>query len=321
MVVISEVDLEPGTAYSPSELRSTFDKRRAGKGIEKLYDDNNDRFIRLFSKAESEYSDDLESDPMRYVGEKDFNNPSGDQILNRGNGALAESQDNDWPIFLFEKVSEDPVRHLFHGKVEVVDFELNYRPQKGKSEYDFYLELADNEAETASDESESDDDLAPGQLREIEPGTRDVPSSEEEISYESNKKTQAEATNTHEDTVSELRDWLESGRWECKETDETDILAYTKTEALVIEVKSIDDSNERKQLRKAVGQLLENCYRDVQNRAWGEKELIACIALSQVPSDRFSGYIEFLRSQGIETIWRTDDGISGHPESITAILE
>lgn len=321
MVVISEVDLEPGTVYSASELRSIFDKQRAGRGIETLYDENENRFLRLFSKEESEYGDDLAADPMRYVGEKDFNNPAGDQVLNRGNGALADSTDHDWPIFLFEKVSASPVEHLFHGQVEVVDFELNYRPQKDKREYDFYLRLSDEEPEPETGKGESYDDLAPGQLREIDPESRDIPEAEERITYESSKKTQAEATNIHENTVAELRDRLESGRWECKETDETDILAYTDKEALVVEVKSVDDSNERRQLRKAIGQVLENCYRDVQNRAWGEKEITACVALSQVPADRFSGYIDFLQSEGIETLWRTEDGIAGHPDSTEKILE
>lgn len=81
MVVISEVNLDPGTVYTASELRSIFDKQRAGRGIETLYDENGNRFIRLFSKEESEYSDDLNADPMRYVGEKNFSNPDEDQIV------------------------------------------------------------------------------------------------------------------------------------------------------------------------------------------------------------------------------------------------
>jgi hypothetical protein len=316
------VDLTPGTEYTAAELRETFGKQRAGKGIEILYNENDNQYLRLFSKEESEYGDDLEADPMRYVGEKDFNNPKGDQVLNRGNEALAYSQRDNLPVFLFEKVSENPVRHLFHGRVEVVDFEHNYRPEKDKKEYDFYLrrvDMADEEVNTV--EQSSDEDLAPGPLRDIDPESRETPEPEEQIEYESNKQSQAEALNEHEDTVAQFRDELEKADWECKETDETDILATAEDAVLVLEVKSIDDSNERRQIRKAMGQVFENSYRDVVNRGWGDRDLIPGLAFSRVPSDRFSGYLEFLQSEGIETLWRTDDEISGHPDSVSRVFE
>ncbi|KZX49530.1 hypothetical protein [Haloarcula sp. K1] len=321
MVIISSVELEPGTTYTASELRDIFDKSRAGRGIETLYDDNDNRFIRLFSKEASEYGDDLDADPMRYVGEKDFSNPAGDQVLNRGNGLLAESQNHDWPVFLFEKVSNSPVKHFYHGRVQVVNYEHNYRPNKDKREYDFYLKtIQDSPSETASRANESDDDLAPGELRDVNPTNRKEPESEEEISYTSNKESQAVATNEHENTVEELRDTLEATQWECHETDETDLLALSDSKALVIEVKSITDSNERKQIRKALGQVLENGYRDVQNRGLGDRELILSIAFSETPSDQFSGYFDFLQSRGIEVLWREEGEIKGLPESTEQIL-
>lgn len=321
MVLVRNVELEHGEVYSAAEIRSAFNKGRAGKGIEINYDENDNKYLRLFSSPDSEYGDDLEAAPMRYVGEKDFDNPGGDQVPNRGNGALIESQDNDWPGFLFEKVSESPVRYLFHGRVEVVDYEHNYRPEKDKKEYDFYLRQADTEATSPSTsaESESSDDLAPGPMRDIDPDSRDVPKDEETITYESNKQTQTAAANEHENTVATLSRWLEAGRWTCNETDETDILASADTEALVVEVKSIDGTNDGDQLRKALGQVFENCYRDVKRRGWGDREMIPCICFSQPPVDRYSGYLGFLQQQGIEVLWRTDDGVGGHPTSIEQV--
>ncbi|MCJ0620103.1 hypothetical protein JZX76_11455, partial [Haloarcula hispanica] len=240
MVVIGTVEMEPGTEYEASELRDIFDKSRAGRGIETLYDDNDDRFIRLFSGKESEYSDDLDAVPMRYVGERNPQDPAGDQVFKGGNRLLAESENHGWPVFLFEKVSERPVKHLYHGRIRVLDYELNYRPEKQKREYDFYLEvIQDGTATTVSDAGESDDDLAPGELRDVNPTTHEDPESEEEISYTSNKESQAAATNEHEDTVEQLQDELEAGRWKCHETDETDLLALSESEALVVEVKSL----------------------------------------------------------------------------------
>jgi hypothetical protein len=90
MALVRNVDLEPGEVYSAKEIRLEFEKGRT-KGIEILYDETDRKYIRLFSSPSSEYGDDLDADPMRYVGEKDFDNPGGDQVPNRGNGALIES--------------------------------------------------------------------------------------------------------------------------------------------------------------------------------------------------------------------------------------
>jgi hypothetical protein len=315
---ISEtVDLEPGETYSAAELRSTFNKSRAGKGIETLYDENDNKYIRLFSSTGNQYGDDLEADPMRYVGDKNYNDPVGDQVPNRGNGDLLESQNTGWPIFLFEKVSENPVRYHYHGRVEVVDYEHNYRPEKDKKEYDFYLKKLDTETSVPSTaDDESDDDLAPGPIRDIDPDNRDIPDREERITYESIKKTQAEATNEHENTVYKVKEWLKNDGWSCKETDETDILASTDSKVIVVEVKSIDGANDGTQLRKALGQIFENCYRDVRRRGWGDREINLFICFSQPPSDRYSGYLEFLQEEGIEVLWRKGDEVAGHPDSI-----
>ncbi len=258
---------------------------------------------------------------MRYVGEKNFDNPKGDQVPNRGNGALIESQDSNWPIYLFEKVSENPVKHRYIGQVEVVDFEHNYRPTKSKREFDFYLrriDLGESSIEPSLEE-EPTDDLAPGTLRDIRPRSRNVPESEETISYESSKKKQAKATNTHEQTVEILRDRLIAENWDCHETDETDILAMRDNQVLLVEVKSVNGSNDSHQLRKALGQLHENCYREVVRRGWNDRTLLASLAFSQPPADQYSGYIEYLRRHGIETLWIENEEISGLPESVDRI--
>jgi hypothetical protein len=314
MVDITAVSLDPDSYYTPAELRSIFGKQRAGRGIEELYDENDHKYIRLFSKEESEYSDDLYARPIRYVGEKDFSNPDGDQVLTRGNKALAENPTQGWPVFLFEKVSEDPVEYRYYGRVEVMGYEHNYRPRKDKREYDFYLQLLhEDETDNAERTATSGDELAPDQLRPVSPDSRDVPEAEQRITYESNMQSQAEATDAHEETVALLWDAFEGHGWECHETVGTDLLACRDEDVVVIEVKSIDRSNDQKQLRRALGQVYESCYRDVINRGWGERALRPCVAFSQRPSDRLSGYLEHLHSTGIAVLWRTGEEIGGHP--------
>jgi hypothetical protein len=65
------VNLEPGREYSADRIQSEFGKGRT-KGIEILYDANDEKYLRLFSSPSSDYGDDLDAIPMRYVGEKNF---------------------------------------------------------------------------------------------------------------------------------------------------------------------------------------------------------------------------------------------------------
>jgi len=177
-------------------------------------------------------------------------------------------------------------------------------------------DVENNGSEKSTPENEIAKELNPGPLRGIDPAHRDLPESEENISYESRKKNQAEAANTHEQTVETIRTWLETDGWSCKETEETDLLATRAEQVLVIEIKSIDGQNDSRQIRKGLGQLLENCYRDVVQRGWDDRTAIAILVLSQQPKDQYLGYFEHLRRRNIETLWIESDEVKGLPESI-----
>lgn len=209
-------------------------------------------------------------------------------------------------MFLFERVESNPVVYLFHGRVELIDYEYNFRPNKGLKEYDFYLREIDAEDTTESLESDSEsksvDDLAPGALREVSPIIRDLPTAEEEVSHTTNKEQQSKGNNEHESSVADFEEWLEARGLECKETNHTDILAYADDIVVVVETKSLTMSNERKQIRFAIGQVIENSYRDVNRRGWGNRDQILCLGFSRPPSDKYSGYLEYLQEYGIETL-------------------
>lgn len=179
--------------------------------------------------------------------------------------------------------------------------------------------VGNNGSENVMPENEMAEGLTPGLLREIDPAHRDLPESEEDVSYESRKKEQAEATNIHEQTVLVVSEWLEADGWSCKKTEETDILATREGQVLVAEVKSIDGQNEDQQIRKGLGQLLENCYRDVLQRGWDERTLIASFVLSQRPGDEYLGYFEYLRRRDIETLWIEKDEVKGLSKSVDRV--
>ncbi|MFC6939142.1 hypothetical protein ACFQE8_04080 [Salinirubellus sp. GCM10025818] len=315
--------LSPGEIYTAAELRDEFDRSRT-KGIEISYDKHGKKYLRLFSKPMSEYGDDLSSSPMRYVGERNPDDPEGDQVEKGGNAAIINATDEGTPMFLFEKESEDPVRHRFIGQVSLVDYDHTYRPTIGRREFDFYLRGGTTSNKPADSESpdsatEPADPYAPSRPREIDPSTTEPSYDEEMIEYISNKETQAEATEDHQEAIGTFRDWLQARGWDCSETVETDILAERGDDLLVVEIKSVNEDGSPRHLRYAIGQLLENSYREGPRAGREHDTMIAALAFSEPPADAHSGYFEYLQSWGIETLWADNDAVAGLPESLALV--
>lgn len=195
----------------------------------------------------------------------------------------------------------------------------NLNPHKFGNLLDGTYLIGNNGSEYVTPKDEIAPELIPGPLREIDPATRDIPESEENISYESRKEKQAEATNVHEQTVHVVSAWLAEDGWSCKKTEETDILATRDGQVFVAEVKSIDEQNKVEQIRKGLGQLLANCYRDVLQRGWDKRTLIASLVLSQRPGDQYLGYFEYLRERDIETLWIENNEVKGLSNSLDRI--
>lgn len=58
MVIMSDVDLIEGDVYSARDIRETFEKGRAGKGIEINYDDRDRRAEELHTSNGEQYPRD-----------------------------------------------------------------------------------------------------------------------------------------------------------------------------------------------------------------------------------------------------------------------
>lgn len=140
---LGDLELTPDEMFDQNTLEQRFDRGMTGRGIEICYDEDEQRYLRLFSSDESPYNDDVRGGQFTYIGE----GLSGDQELKAGNRYLAESVDTPIPIFFFHR--EDS-RHdwEYQGQVEVVDYEYVRAPSAERMIYRFTLQRRDEGRET-----------------------------------------------------------------------------------------------------------------------------------------------------------------------------
>ena len=142
----------------------------------------------------------------------------------------------------------------------------------------------------------------------------------EEISYESHVKEIQKGTIHHEEALDILEEYLKQNGLGGGETDNSDFIAADGENVLLFEAKSISSNNETKQIRKAVGQLLEYRYRDIiHDDEFSGMDLTLWLLLAQPPSDTFKQILDSFRDKGIYTLWIQDYEISGLEGSLTKL--
>ncbi|WP_338727513.1 hypothetical protein [Haladaptatus sp. DJG-WS-42] len=145
---------------------------------------------------------------------------------------------------------------------------------------------------------------------------------EQAVTYRTNIGRVIGGTLEHEATLDIFEDYLSARGFEGGETDRSDLLMANDTDVILCEAKSIRAYNERAQIRKALGQLLEYSYFDVRNNAnWDTKTLSRCLLLSRRPSDHILTFLEGLIEDQILTFWKEEDAIRGTEESLTQLKE
>ncbi|QCJ47766.1 HNH endonuclease [Haloprofundus sp. MHR1] len=150
---LSELELDVGEQLAPSTLKERFDRGMTGRGIEICYDEENQRYLRVFSDEDGPYSDDVRPGQFLYIGD----GKSGDQKLTHGNKALVNSIERPLPIFFFHReasVSE----WEYQGLVEVVNYEYGPLNPNERSVFQFLLQR-ESEGVEVVDEVESVADL------------------------------------------------------------------------------------------------------------------------------------------------------------------
>lgn len=152
---LAALSLEPGERLSGSELSTRFDRGMTGRGIEICYDDDDQRYLRLFSSDTGPYGDDVTGGEFTYVGE----GRTGDQTLTGGNKFLARAKRHPLPIFFFHRESGE-ADWEYQGQVEVVDYACGPFEGDDRDVYRFVLRRRHETRERVDDE-EAAADLAP----------------------------------------------------------------------------------------------------------------------------------------------------------------
>jgi hypothetical protein len=144
--------------------------------------------------------------------------------------------------------------------------------------------------------------------------------STQEVSYEASVGETMEGWIDHEHALDTFEDVLLEAHFEGGETDSSDILAWHGDDVVIVEAKSIHGNNERTQIRKALGQIHEYSYFDVeQDSDLAEKSLTRCLLLTREPSHEYLDFLSDLQSEGIFTFWTDEFEIQGLPESMARL--
>lgn len=149
---LGALEIEPGEKFTPAELQERFDRGMTGRGIEICYDDDDQRYLRLFASADGPYGDEIESGQLTYIGE----GQTGNQELKGGNRILVEATDSPLPIFFFNRES-DTSEWTYQGLVDVLEYDYGPFEGDGRDVYRFRLQRRSEFQERVdSDESASD---------------------------------------------------------------------------------------------------------------------------------------------------------------------
>lgn len=128
-----------------------------------------------------------------------------------------------------------------------------------------------------------------------------------------------ERTAEHEKLVSKFVELLQQHGLTCYEGN-FDLLTEQAIEALLLEMKTIDENNEREQIMKAVGQLGYYGYFDAPHFVSAGKPVRKGIVLSRAPFQ--ADHVEFLRSMDVYVFWLDEKSeVTGEPESFKTLLQ
>ncbi len=125
-------------------------------------------------------------------------------------------------------------------------------------------------------------------------------------------------SNEHDALVGKVMDIFKRSRSGFKLSDHKfsfDLLAEKKDYAILHEMKTVNPSNEGKQIREALGQLFYYEWFYFPDALMNKRaKVIKVIVLSNEPTDK--EHIDFLRDLDVLVLWMGDDKLQGEPESL-----
>lgn len=146
--------------------------------------------------------------------------------------------------------------------------------------------------------------LQPLEADEIETDNELNSWSEEQITYTTNKTGQERSDRRHQNALATFAQQLENSGFSCLYTQHSDLIAINNDDVLLTEVKSITASNEKTQVRTAIGQLFEYYARDIENQDRFEAYRVhLCLLLNQEPSPKYRKILSKFPRLGVEVFW------------------
>ncbi|EMA20101.1 hypothetical protein [Haloarcula argentinensis] len=175
------------------------------------------------------------------------------------------------------------------------------------------------------EQSSADDESASG--NEIRERNRDRDIDQEgtknkEVTYEQSVKETISGTIEHEEILDTFEDYLSDHGFDGGETERSDLIMSSDDDVVLGEAKSIHPGNERGQIRRALGQLLEYRKRDIYDDGkLSSLSVTLCLILSQPPSEEYLDILESVESDGIFTYWIDNGRVDGPDESMARLRE
>jgi len=134
------------------------------------------------------------------------------------------------------------------------------------------------------------------------------------IHFEQDVEDIQEKSQEHEHILDIFEENITQKGFNAFETINSDLIGIRDDEIILAEAKTIAN-NEDVQIRKAIGQLYEYRYRDIQLDNGLNDNPLLCLILDQKPTDFYFGFLSRLQEEGIYLYWIKDGKIMGPKKS------
>ncbi|MFC7236640.1 hypothetical protein [Halosegnis marinus] len=144
--------------------------------------------------------------------------------------------------------------------------------------------------------------------------------SDEAVEYTPSLGDTIAGTIDHEEALDIFETYLAERGLSGGETTNSDLISFDDGAVVLAEAKSIHGQNERSQIRRGIGQVLEYAHTDIAtNVELAGKERLVCLLLSRPPSEPYRPVLQSLTDRDIHTFWVDDGGVAGLESSMRTL--
>lgn len=347
--VQSKVDVDKYSEYLPNEIVENYEKITVwGTGNESAATDIRRGDVISFYVGDHQY------ESIAVVLDSEPNEALNDALWEPYERGLNEDDSKTWPyiIYLTDPIPVAIDSREFHrdldydrdhplGFTRVAPHRVSKLISKhGDLETYFGVvrntatevtETNDKRDSNTSTESTTEQTSNPVRKRDLRPigespdRTPSNPADSQSVTYDSSPAEQAKSHQSHEDTLELLVNRLENQDYECFDIEGGSDLIATNYSSHVLQAEAKSLRNAQKlQIRKAIGQLAEYRYFDIERLGrFQDQSLTQALLFDREPTGRYREFVEALSSKGshsILTFWIDEDGnLAGTEESLNQL--